>query len=150
MKILVATDGTAHSTSVLDALNKISLTDHDTVKVVTVVDMAIPLAIDIYAGYLPESSELEKAAKQNADRVLAEAVHAIKESIEVPNIEVSSELLFGAPDRRIVETAEKMNADLIIVGSHGYNRWERLLLGSVSDSILHHSPCSVLVVRATN
>ena len=40
------------------------------------------------------------------------------------------------------------NADLIIVGSHDYNRWERLLLGSVSDSVIHHAPCSVLLVRS--
>ena len=54
------------------------------------------------------------------------------------------EFEFG-PDE--VETAEEFGSDLIIVGSHGYSRWERLLLGSVSQSVVHHAPCSVLVVR---
>ena len=60
---------------------------------------------------------------------------------------MTSEVLFGSPESRIVETAEEFGADLIIVGSHGYSRWERLLLGSVSQSVVHHAPCSVLVVR---
>ena len=62
---------------------------------------------------------------------------------------ISTEVLFGSPDSRIVETAEQWHADLIVIGSHGYSRWERLLLGSVSDSVLHHAPCSVLVVRTS-
>jgi len=61
---------------------------------------------------------------------------------------VSSDILFGSPDGRIVETAEEMAADIIVIGSHGYKQWERLLLGSVSDSVVHHAPCSVLVVRS--
>ena len=60
---------------------------------------------------------------------------------------LTTDVLFGSPDSRIVETAEEIAADLVVVGSHGYSRWERLLLGSVSDSVVHHSPCSVLVVR---
>ncbi|MGI8495899.1 MAG: universal stress protein [Pyrinomonadaceae bacterium] len=49
----------------------------------------------------------------------------------------------------MVETAENFQADLIIVGSHGYNTWERLLLGSISDSVVHYAPCSVLVVKSS-
>ncbi|HQZ97301.1 MAG TPA: universal stress protein, partial [Pyrinomonadaceae bacterium] len=60
---------------------------------------------------------------------------------------ISGEVLFGSPGSRIVETAEQIGADLIIIGSHGYRRWERILLGSVSSSVVHHAPCSVLVVR---
>ena len=49
--------------------------------------------------------------------------------------------------RTIAAVAKETKADLIILGSHGYSRWERLLLGSVSDSVVHHAPCSVLIVR---
>ena len=62
-------------------------------------------------------------------------------------VEISTDVLFGSPDSRIVEAAEEMRPDLVVVGSHGYSRWEILLLGSVSDSVVHHAPCSVLVVR---
>jgi len=53
----------------------------------------------------------------------------------------------GAPSRMIIESATNWGADLIVVGSHGRGFWGRVMLGSVSDAILHHAPCSVLVVR---
>lgn len=147
MKILFATDGTKHSQCAIDVVKNFKLNENDEVKVVSVMDMAVPLAIDMYAGYLPSTPEIEKQVRDNAERVMTETCAAISESCGNGAFTVSKELLIGSPESRIVETAEEMGADLIIVGSHGYNRWERLLLGSVSDSVVHHAPCSVLVVR---
>ena len=56
----------------------------------------------------------------------------------------------GATNRVIIETAKDWNADLIVVGSHGRGFWGRTMIGSVSDSVIHHAPCSVLVVRKTD
>lgn len=147
MNILFATDGTKHSACAIDTIKNFTLTKKDKIKVVSVMDMAVPLAIDMYAGYLPSTPEIEKHVRENAERVLTETCEAIINICGKDSVDVSRELLVGSPESRIVETAEEMNADLIIVGSHGYNRWERLLLGSVSDSVVHHAPCSVLVVR---
>ncbi|MFN6963382.1 MAG: universal stress protein [Pyrinomonadaceae bacterium] len=147
MKIVVATDGTAYGEAAVAALAAFSLKQGDVVKIVCVVDMAIPIGIDVYGGYLPDTSALESAARDNAQRVLDLAVASANALLKGTDALVSGEILFGSPDNRIVEAAEQLGADLIIVGSHGYNRWERLLLGSVSDSVVHHAPCSVLVVR---
>jgi nucleotide-binding universal stress UspA family protein len=146
MKVLVATDGTKQGDAAISMLNSLRLTGSDEVKIVCVVDMAVPLAVDVYGGFLPDTSELEKIAREHAERVLEAGVLASKDA--AAPAEVSGEILYGSPESRIVEAAEKMHADLIILGSHGYNRWERLLLGSVSISVLHHAPCSVLVVRS--
>ena len=48
-----------------------------------------------------------------------------------------------------IEEAQNWGADLIIVGSHGYGFWSRALLGSVSNAVINHAPCSVLVVRGS-
>jgi nucleotide-binding universal stress UspA family protein len=56
----------------------------------------------------------------------------------------------GMPEQILLETAKEWNADLIVVGSHGRGFWGRMLLGSVTDALVHHAPCSVLVVRQTN
>jgi nucleotide-binding universal stress UspA family protein len=53
----------------------------------------------------------------------------------------------GLAKQVIVEEAEKWGADLIVVGSHGQGLWSRALLGSVSNSVVHHAPCSVFVGR---
>lgn len=149
MNVLVATDGTEQSDEALRAISKFSFTDDDSIKIISVIDMALPFSIDIYGGFVPPNIDVEKAAKENADKVLNKALDAIKTSVGDKNINISTEVLFGSPESRIVETAEEIKADLIIVGSHGYGSWERLLLGSVSDSVVHHAPCSVLVVRSS-
>ena len=146
MKILLATDGTRHSEAAVEIIKKFRLPPDCEIKIVSVVDMAVPLAIDVYAGYLSSTAEIEAAAREYAAKILEETKSKLTEC----NITTTTEILFGSPESRIVETAEEMRADLVVVGSHGYNRWERLLLGSVSDSVVHHAPCSVLVVRAPN
>jgi nucleotide-binding universal stress UspA family protein len=147
MKILFATDGGKQCDAAVEAIHRLALGDGDEIKVISVVDMALPMAIDIYGGFLPDTSEFEKTARENATKILAETSEKLKAFTDAGKITISTDVLFGSPDSRIVETAEEWQADLIVVGSHGYSRWERLLLGSVSDSVVHHAPCSVLVVR---
>ncbi len=147
MKIILATDGTDLSVPAVNAVRRFKLCEGDEILVVSVVDMAIPMTFDAYTGYVPDTTELEKAARENASRILAETKEQLEKKIADDSVIISTETLFGSPEIQIVEKAEETKADLIIVGSHGYNRWERLLLGSVSDSVVHHSPCSVLVVR---
>jgi nucleotide-binding universal stress UspA family protein len=146
MKVVLATDGTQYGEAALKMAQKLALGSGDEVKVVCVIDMAVPLAVDLDGGYLPDTSELERAARERSETIADAAVARLRESW--PAATLSREVLFGSPDSRIVETAEAFRAHLIILGSHGYNAWERLLLGSVSNSVVHHAPCSVLVVRA--
>jgi nucleotide-binding universal stress UspA family protein len=147
MKILFATDGAKQSDAAAEMLRNFALGEGDEIKIISVVDMAVPMAIDIYGGYLPDTGELEKTARENAAKLLERTEERIKSYFEGSNLSISSEVLFGSPESRIVETAEALHPDLIVLGSHGYSRWERLLLGSVSDSVAHHAPCSVLIVR---
>ncbi len=147
MRILLATDGTVHSNSAIESVRLFNLKSGDEIKIISVVDLAVPLAVDIYTGYLPSTIEIENAARENAKSTLEKARQNLEAAVVNSKILISSEVLIGSPESRIVETAEEFKADLIIVGSHGYNSWERLLLGSVSDSVIHHAPCSVFVVR---
>lgn len=90
--------------------------------------------------------EVCAAARKAADDAVSNAEMEIRK--HVPDIvRLSSHVVVGSPSQVIVEEAEKWGADLIIVGSHGYGFWQRALLGSVSNAVVHHAPCSVLVVR---
>lgn len=53
----------------------------------------------------------------------------------------------GDPKARIIEVAKEWQADLIVLGSHGRKGLEHFLLGSVSEAVARHAPCSVEVVR---
>ena len=107
--------------------------------------MAIQTSIDIFADSHSTTTEIENAVIENAVKSMETSSKMIGNIFENKNISIVIELLYGSPESRIIEKAEQIQADLVIVGSHGYNRWESLLLGSVSDTLLHHAPCSVLV-----
>jgi nucleotide-binding universal stress UspA family protein len=147
MKVLLATDGTKFSEAAAKMVGDLGLKDGDEVTIVSVVDMAVPLAIDMYGGYMPDTTELEKASRENAVKIAEGTAQKVQKLLGDSGVKVSHDVLYGSPESRIVETAEEMKSDLIVIGSHGYKSWERLLLGSVSSSVVHHAPCSVLVVR---
>jgi nucleotide-binding universal stress UspA family protein len=53
----------------------------------------------------------------------------------------------GRPDAEIVKLAEEIEAGLIAIGSRGQGGVRRALMGSVSDSVVRHAHCPVLVAR---
>lgn len=87
--------------------------------------------------------DLERA-KHHARTFLDEHAQRIKaEGVKVGE----TKLALGDADREIVRFAEGMHADLIVVGSRGLGGVRRALIGSVSDSVVRHAHCPVLVVR---
>jgi nucleotide-binding universal stress UspA family protein len=56
-------------------------------------------------------------------------------------------LVRGRPDREVVHLSEEIGAGLIIMGSRGLGGVRRALMGSVSDSVVRHAHCPVLIVR---
>ena len=55
----------------------------------------------------------------------------------------------GDPADAILDVAEQVNADLIVVGNKGMTGAKRFLLGSVPNKVSHHAPCSVIIIRTT-
>ncbi|MDX2242928.1 MAG: universal stress protein [Leptolyngbyaceae cyanobacterium bins.302] len=53
----------------------------------------------------------------------------------------------GNAGRTICELAQTWEADLIVIGRRGHSGWHELILGSVSNYVLHHAPCSVFTVQ---
>lgn len=147
MKILLAIDGTAHGQEAVSIISAFGLASVEVIRILTVIDMALPFAHDIYSGIITNTTEIENAARKAAGKTLETTKQRLLAIIGDGKTAVELKTVIGSPESRIVEEAEAMEADIIIVGSHGYNRWERLLLGSVSDSVIHHAPCSVLIVR---
>ena len=60
---------------------------------------------------------------------------------------VTRAVLVGDPGLSIAEYADKNAADLIVLPSHGYHGIKRMLLGSVAERVLRHTPCEVLVLH---
>ncbi len=80
---------------------------------------------------------------QAAERVLAEGLAGYAE--QYPDVKVSTEAMPVAPQRALADASQA--AELVVVGSRGLGAFAGLLLGSVSQSVLHHAQCPVAVVR---
>lgn len=63
------------------------------------------------------------------------------------NYQITTELLHGDPAFAILDAAVRCQAQIIVIGSRGMKAIKRFLLGSVSEKVLVHAPCSVLIVR---
>ena len=83
-------------------------------------------------------------------RVNLEALRAIRKRTEGPDLKypVESVLRRGFAAEEIVETADEMGCDLIVMGTHGRTGLSRLLMGSVTENVLPNANCPVLVVKA--
>lgn len=95
-------------------------------------------------GYFAAPMAYERDAVVAAAReILDKAVAAIPAGS--PEIVVESELMHGQPE--IVLIDESKTADMVVVGSRGRGGFAGLLLGSVSQRVVHHAQCPVVVIR---
>ncbi|HEX3268184.1 MAG TPA: universal stress protein [Gaiellaceae bacterium] len=95
-------------------------------------------------GYPPVMYAPYTELKQdNAFDVLRAAV----DEARAAGVEATSELHEGIPVEEICAAAEKVGAGMIVIGAHGRGLVKRLVLGSVSNGVVHKAPCPVLVVR---
>jgi nucleotide-binding universal stress UspA family protein len=92
---------------------------------------------------------LDRAAAAQARSIVAGALAKLRSAMG-SEVKIKGKSAPGPPRAVILDEAESWDADLIVVGSHGYRAWERFLLGSVSQSIVSHAKCSVEVVRCPN
>ncbi len=149
-KILLAIDGSACSTAAADLLNKLPLTPDCHVTVLTVLeDFRAPFFDSGFGADFPmnldrtDLRELEAQRNMNATHVLEAGVKRLNNrSWSVDTLIRRDEAASG-----IIKAAGELDADLIVIGSHGLGRVERFLIGSVSRRVVAHAPCSVLVVR---
>ncbi|MEM8829209.1 MAG: universal stress protein [Cyanobacteria bacterium P01_G01_bin.19] len=109
----------------------------------------------IYSGYeydlMDESlatiyQEQWKKLKQRGIDIL----RSLAESAEAAGVEAEFIQDFGNPGRTICDRAKSCSADLIVIGSRGLTGVKEIFLGSVSNYVTHHAPCSVLILREPN
>jgi len=122
-------------------------------------DEAFRLAAALQAGLLavsvidPQSLQLpggrfRSRIDQERARLEAAAAELVMRGRR-ENVPTSFLIWEGDPAESIVDAARSERADVLVVGSHGRGTLGRALIGSVSDQVVRHAPCPVLVVRST-
>jgi nucleotide-binding universal stress UspA family protein len=139
MKILVGVDDSKYSGDILRAIVSERRADNTEVLVLHVLQPVGPAPPQMDQGYAPELEAEREAAKTLVERI----------ATELRSAGFKAETLVGVGDVRegIIDTAADWHADLIMVGSHGLRGMQRFLLGSVSEFVVRHAPCSVEIVR---
>ena len=148
MKILIATDGSEFSRAAIEKCCRTAvITENTEIKILSVFENVYPMAAEPFAISPEYVREMEEAARNQAENIVAEAENQIRECLPDAVVPITAQVSRGAAEGAIIEEAENWGADLIVVGSHGRGFWGRMFLGSVSQAVINHAPCSVLVVR---
>lgn len=146
MKILIGVDGSPYSDAALDEVAQRAWPAGSEVLVVTAYEMPLAPTPEVWAMPVDYYERLERAMRSQTDAIIEAAIGRLKKAVG-DTVKLEGKAVMGSPKSVIVDEAEKWKADLIVVGSHGYPTWERLLLGSVSQTVVSHAKCSVEVVR---
>jgi nucleotide-binding universal stress UspA family protein len=145
MRILVAIDGSPCSDIAIDQIATRPWTVGSDLEVVTVINPLPVVGAEAWALPPEYYDDVSSAAAEGGDRVLAAARERLAGRADA--LAPRFEALSGPPARTIIEEAERVRADLVVVGSHGYGAFKRSVLGSVSHAVALHAPCSVEGVR---
>ena len=104
----------------------------------------VPVYIDPATDRVSDIRGAEENIKLEAQQLLDTQVEQIKAA---GGTVAESHVRLGRPAQEIVNLADKIAAGLIVVGSRGLGGIRRALMGSVSDSVVRHAHCPVMVVR---
>jgi nucleotide-binding universal stress UspA family protein len=144
MKIVVGTDGSNCSQKAVCAIATRPWPAETLVKVISVREPFVPATeMTVYPPDLME--EIADRERRRAEDALASAKQILS-SAEVQLCDSSATLL-GDPRNILLDEAKSWGADLVVLGSHGFRGVDRLLVGSVSESVAMHAHCSVEVIR---
>lgn len=133
-RILLAVDGSPLSYRAADILEGLAEALDAEVHLVHV----LPLP---FSGNTAQSRQVIKQAMEDIHRTMTGRFNG--------SGRVRFELLFGKPADRLIEYADEMNVDLIVMGARGLSKTKGFLLGSVSNRVAHQARASVLIVRDT-
>lgn len=102
-------------------------------------------AIPVYPGVVPyvPPEEITRATADFEDRLVHEVLAGWRE--QYPEVEIRTRVFHGRPAPALIEASE--HASLTVVGSHGRGAFLGMLLGSTSQSLLHHAKGSVAILR---
>jgi nucleotide-binding universal stress UspA family protein len=135
-RVLAAVDLSGQSTRVMEAAAAIAQVDGAELRVLYVQDLLTPMLLE---AALFDAKEVRHYASEQFARTVSQ-LHLPSELM------VSREIREGHAGHAILDEAEDWKADLIVVGTHGFGFFNRLMLGSTSIHVLRHGHRSTLIV----
>jgi nucleotide-binding universal stress UspA family protein len=152
-KILVPLDGSEHSVRALEISIQVAKQFSGKLILIHIYSVTVrPIILPEPATLTPtgvpvmtaeEVTRVADAAREAGNRILAEGERKAK----ADGVQVQTMLIEGHAVQEIVKTAREGEFDLIVIGARGISKIREILLGSVTDGVIHHASCPVLVVK---
>lgn len=139
--ILVGFDGSESARKALRFAHDLAVQTHAKLTLLFVLELPHVLPIGPLDGYLVTAPSRDPEEIKTVQRLLDEAV------ADLPAAEVDKRVEVGRAADVVCEQANRLGADLIVVGARGLSAGGRWLLGSVSDRVTHHAGRPVVVVH---
>jgi nucleotide-binding universal stress UspA family protein len=146
MKILLATDGSPNAAAAGDILTRLPLPPQSALTILTVIDtwQTLPAFEEMVTDSERHAyQQWQQVLRHEAEQLLAREQARFTET----GWTVHTDLREGHAAHQIVQAATELKTDLVVVGSRGLSGVKRFILGSVSQQVITHAPCSVLVAR---
>lgn len=140
-RILVPIDFSSHS---LKALHYAAAFAQQFGAALVLLHVNEPVVFPSELGYAPLATEaLDQRLREDAHNRLKTLAH----ECSAHGLKVDTEVTAGRPFNEIVRTAAELEADLIVIATHGFTGFTHVLLGSTAERVIRHARCPVLVVR---
>ena len=151
-KILVPVDGSEYANKAADYAVRLAKLMNAKLVVLHVVHLpTYALAYPVVEGPSPVTlpAPLPVSLLEDEKKVAGKLVNKVKQMAEKAGVEAETMIIERHPSvpDAIIEFATKTGSDLIVMGTKGRTGIKRFLLGSVTESVVHHAHCPVLVVR---
>ena len=150
-KILVPLDGSEHSLKALEEASQIAKISSGKITLINVYSVQpIMMPEPSISGYTgtpvftgAEVSRIIEAAQRSGNKILQDG----EQRISATGVQVEKMVVEGHTVQEIVRVANEGNFDLIVIGATGVSHIREMLLGSVTDGVVHHAHCAVLVIK---
>lgn len=122
---------------------------HYAIKLASVLNLSLTIVhvLQAPAGFASRTP----VTRRSLDPLRTKALLELGKLVRFANdnqVKAGYQLLAGLPEEVILQAADEVHADLIVMGTHGRSGLDRLKLGSVAEAILRRAPCPVLTIRA--
>ena len=144
-RIVVGTDGSDTAAEAVRQATELARATGGKLDIVSAYEPVSARQIREESGEIPGDVAYAVGPKEDVNVVLEGACKPAAEA----GVEVATHAREGDPADAILDVAEELNADLIVVGNKGMTGARRFLLGSVPNKISHPAPCSVYIARTT-
>jgi nucleotide-binding universal stress UspA family protein len=145
-RIVVGTDGSDTAGEAVRQATELAKLAGSQLDIVSAYEPIPPQRVRSESREAPGDVQYEINQREDVNLILENALgDAKKDGLD----EVQTHAREGDPADAILDVAEEINADLIVVGNKGMTGARRFLLGSVPNKVSHHAPCSVIIIRTT-